>query len=85
MSAGSLEVRNLDRWMDETKPQPWETLASRELLNRPPWIRLREDRVRLPTGAVLEQFYVLEYSDWACVVPVTSDGTVVMVEQWQKR
>ncbi|MEM6326309.1 MAG: NUDIX hydrolase [Bacteroidota bacterium] len=64
-------------------PKPWQTLVSRVLLDRPPWIRLREDRVRLPTGTVLDAFYVLEYTDWACVVPVTPDGDVVMVEQWR--
>lgn len=69
--------------MPETEPQPWRTLATQTLLDRPPWIRLREDRVRLPTGAVLETFYVLEYADWSCVVPVTRGGEVVMVEQWR--
>ncbi|MEM1057335.1 MAG: NUDIX hydrolase [Bacteroidota bacterium] len=66
-----------------SEPQPWEVLASTVLLDRPPWIRLREDRVRLSTGAVLESFYVVEYADWACVVPVTEGGEVVMVEQWR--
>lgn len=66
-----------------SEPEPWETLDSRLLLDRPPWIRLREDRVRLPTGATLERFYVVEYTDWACVVPVTGAGEVVMVEQWR--
>jgi 8-oxo-dGTP pyrophosphatase MutT (NUDIX family) len=69
--------------MPESEPQPWDTLASRTLLDRPPWLRLREDRVRLPTGAVLETYYILEYADWACVVPVTREGEVVMVEQWR--
>ena len=64
-------------------PDPWTRLRSRTLLHRPPWITLREDRVRLPTGAVLEAFYVLEYQDWSCVVPVTREREVVMVEQWR--
>ena len=69
--------------MPDTQPQPWETLASRTLLDHPPWLALREDRVRLPTGAVLDPYFVLEYPDWACVVPVTASGEVVMVEQWR--
>ena len=32
---------------------------------------------------MLDRFYVLEYSDWSCVVPVTPGGEVVMVEQWR--
>ena len=69
--------------MSDPKPQPWTLLASRELLHRPPWLTLREDRVRLPTGTVLEAFYTLEYQDWACVVPILASGEVVMVEQWR--
>ena len=32
---------------------------------------------------MLDAYYVLEYADWACVVPVTASGEVVMVEQWR--
>ncbi len=69
--------------MPDAKPQPWTVLATRDLLHRPPWLTLREDRVQLPTGAILESFYTLEYQDWACVVPVLASGEVVMVEQWR--
>ena len=69
--------------MPDTQPLAWRTLASRTLLDRSPWLRLREDRVALPTGAILETYYVLEYPDWACVVPVLASGDVVMVEQWR--
>ena len=69
--------------MRQDRPQPWTRLASRVLLHHPPWLSLREDRVRLPTGAVLDPYFVLEYPDWACVVPVTASGDVVMVEQWR--
>jgi 8-oxo-dGTP pyrophosphatase MutT (NUDIX family) len=31
----------------------------------------------------LDAFYVLEYQDWSCVVPVLASGDVVMVEQWR--
>ena len=69
--------------MPHDSPQPWRTLASRPLLHRPPWLTLHEDRVQLPTGAILETFYTLEYQDWACVVPVMASGEVAMVEQWR--
>ena len=62
--------------------QPWKTLESRYLLERP-WLNLREDRVQLPGGAELEEFYVLEYPDWACVIPFTESGEVVMTEQYR--
>lgn len=64
-------------------PAPWRRLRSAVLFEHLPWLRLREDAVELPTGAVLDPYYVLEYSDWACVVPVTEAREVVMVEQWR--
>lgn len=69
--------------MPENQPEPWRTLVSRPLVERPPWIVLREDRVELPTGAVLDPYFVVEAPDWACVVPVLASGEVVMVEQWR--
>lgn len=60
----------------------WTTLASRTLLDRW-WIRLREDRVRLPTGAEIEEFHVAEYPDWALAVAITDAGEAVLVEQYR--
>jgi 8-oxo-dGTP pyrophosphatase MutT (NUDIX family) len=61
---------------------PWETLASKTLIERW-WMTLREDRVRLPNGTVLDEYHVLHYPDWACAIPVTDAGQVVMVEQYR--
>lgn len=69
--------------MSDHQTQSWRTLSSRRLVERPPWLVLREDRVQLPTGAVLDPYYVVEAPDWACVVPILASGEVVMVEQWR--
>lgn len=60
----------------------WETLASKYLIERW-WMRLREDHVRLPSGAEIEEYHVLEYPDWCCIVCVTEDNEVVMIEQYR--
>jgi 8-oxo-dGTP pyrophosphatase MutT (NUDIX family) len=60
----------------------WEILTSRYLLRRK-WMDVREDRVRLPNGTVIDEFHVLEYPDWVCVMPITPDGRFVMVEQYR--
>lgn len=44
---------------------------------------IREDRVRLPSGYVLDEFHVIEYPDWACVLPITAAGDAVLVEQYR--
>lgn len=63
-------------------PAPWTRLASRTLLRRW-WMTLREDRVRLPSGHVLEEYHVAEYPDWACVLALTASGEAVLVEQYR--
>ena len=60
----------------------WEILSSRYLLRRK-WMDVREDRVRLPNGTIIDEFHVLEYPDWVCTVPITADGHLVMVEQYR--
>lgn len=63
-------------------PGKWTTLTSRYLLKRR-WMNLRLDHVRLPTGAEMPEFHVLEYPDWAAVVCIRSDGRYVLVEQFR--
>lgn len=63
--------------------RPWEVLASRELLARPPWLRVLAERVRLPNGHELDAFYRIEMPDWAQIFAMTEDGRVPMVEHYK--
>ncbi|WP_165064790.1 NUDIX hydrolase [Paludisphaera rhizosphaerae] len=63
-------------------PRPWEVLSSR-YLSRKPWLTLREDRVRLPNGTVIEDYNVLEYPDWINVVALTTDQRMVLIRQYR--
>jgi len=60
----------------------WKKLNSKYLIERW-WMNLREDHVLLPNGLELEEYHVLEYPDWVCVVCVTSDDQMVLVEQYR--
>ena len=62
--------------------RPWTRLASKTLVDRW-WMTLREDRVRLPNGHVLDEYHVAAYPDWACVLALTDDGQAVLVEQYR--
>ena len=61
---------------------PWRTLG-RDYLYRNPWCAFRVDDVELPNGLRIE-YGVLESGGFAAVVPVTSDGDVVLVRQWRQ-
>lgn len=60
----------------------WTTLASKRLVERW-WMTLREDRVQLPNGQILDEYHVAEYPDWACVLALTDEGEAVLVEQYR--
>ena len=62
--------------------EKWETLAS-EYLCRRPWMTVRKDTVKLPTGVVNDAYYLLEYPTWVNVIAITKDGKFVMVEQYR--
>lgn len=62
--------------------KPWRVLESRYLLERY-WLRLREDRVETGNGTIIEQFHVLEQPSWSAVVCVTSEGELVLSEQYR--
>jgi 8-oxo-dGTP pyrophosphatase MutT (NUDIX family) len=64
-------------------PRPWEKLASHYLVRRPPWLIVRQDRVRLPQGQVIEDYFVLECPAWINVVAVTRDGELVLIRQFR--
>lgn len=60
----------------------WDVIDSEYLIRRP-WLTARRDRVKLPTGQINDEFYVLEYPDWVNVIAVTDKGEFVMIEQYR--
>lgn len=66
----------------DKREMAWKTLKSEYLIRRP-WLTARRDTVQLPTGAVNDEYYVLEYPDWINVIAVTRDGRMVLVRQYR--
>ena len=63
-------------------PAPFEPfeLASTERIYDSRWVGLRRDMLRLDDGQ-LQEHHVVEVSDAACVVPVRTDGRIVLIGQ----
>ena len=66
-----------------TAPRPWDSLAA-ELVVDTPWCRLRRDTIRLPSGRIVEDYYVAEQADVVLVFALRDDGRVVFVRQWRQ-
>ncbi len=67
---------------DETDKMRWQTLAS-EYLFREPWLTVRRDHVRLPSGVENPNYYVLEYPDFCNVIALTREGRMVIERQYR--
>jgi 8-oxo-dGTP pyrophosphatase MutT (NUDIX family) len=66
---------------DRLDGEPWEVLGSEYLL-RSPWRDFRRDRVRIHTGDEISYSYI-EVNDAAFVVPLTTDGRIVVIRQYR--
>lgn len=58
----------------------WEVLK-RQYLLKTKWLTVRQDHVRMPSGAEMNDYYVLEYPDWINVIAITEDGKFVIERQ----
>lgn len=66
----------------EDKERKWKVLDSTYMIKRP-WLTARRDKVELPDGRVIDEYYVLEYPDWVNVIAITVDGKMVMEKQYR--
>ena len=60
----------------------WEVLESEYLFKRP-WLTARREHVKLPTGAEIQDFYILEYPDFCNVIAITKEGQFVLERQYR--
>ena len=60
----------------------WKSLCSEYIIKRP-WLTARRDKIELPDGRIIPEFYVLEYPEWVNVIAITTDGRFVMERQYR--
>ena len=60
----------------------WEILDS-EYAFKCPWINIRKDHVRMPSGVEIPDFYISELPDWVNIIAITKDGRFVIEEQYR--
>lgn len=63
-------------------PQPWQVVDSTYISKRN-WFTVRRERVRLPNGAEIAEYWVTEYRPWVNVVAVTAADELVLLRQYR--
>jgi 8-oxo-dGTP pyrophosphatase MutT (NUDIX family) len=66
----------------EHDPKPYRVLDSKYLFQRP-WLTVREERLELESGGIIDQFYVFEYPRWVNVIAQTKEQEVVLIRQYR--
>ena len=72
---------NIEEFMEQDEIK-WTILKSEYLIKRP-WLTARRDKVKLPDGRIIPEYYVLEYPDWVNVIAITRDDRFVMERQYR--
>ncbi|WP_438479974.1 NUDIX hydrolase [Oleiharenicola lentus] len=62
--------------------KPWKKLSSRDV-HRDRWVRLRADRVELPSGKAIEPYYVMEEPEWVHVCALSAQNEILLGRQYR--
>jgi len=61
----------------------WTKLSDKYLFKNPPWLTIREDKLRMPDGKIMESYYVFEYPDWVSVIAIDTAGRMILIKQYR--
>lgn len=68
--------------MKNLNDRKWKVLES-TYLHRKPWLTVRSERIELPNGSQIPEYYVFEYPDWINVIAITKEHKFVFVRQYR--
>jgi 8-oxo-dGTP pyrophosphatase MutT (NUDIX family) len=64
------------------KETSWQVLSSRKVLDTP-FLKIRCERVGLPDGTIIPDYYIIENFGWVGIVPITEDGYFIINKQYK--
>jgi 8-oxo-dGTP pyrophosphatase MutT (NUDIX family) len=62
--------------------EDWKIISSRYSF-QDRWVKVRSDKVLLPSGQTLDPYHAVEVADGVNIIPVTEAGNVLLVEQYR--
>ena len=60
----------------------WQVLAMTPVLTTP-YLKIHSERVKLPNGVILPDYYIIDNRGWVGIVPVTADGLFLINRQYK--
>ncbi|NEO01331.1 MAG: NUDIX hydrolase, partial [Moorea sp. SIO3I7] len=62
--------------------QPWKTMKSKLVFDNK-WCRVRQDEVELPSGEIVDDYFINVRPDIVLILAITCDRNVVFVRQYR--
>ncbi|MFT6807081.1 MAG: ADP-ribose pyrophosphatase [Saprospiraceae bacterium] len=63
--------------------EKWKIISDKYLFQNPPWLTIREDKLLMPDGGIMDSYYVFEYPDWVSVIAIDTLGQMIMIKQYR--
>lgn len=61
----------------------WKTLRETTVFEAAPYLRVTREEIALPSGQTVDDFYQVHLRPFVSIVPITSDGRVLILEQYK--
>jgi len=68
--------------MEKTRIKNWEILKSKQIFEKP-WLNIRDVTYKLPTGFIIDHYYLIDYDDMISVIAITETGEFIMERQYR--
>jgi len=65
------------------KHERWKVLETRDLLIAPPWLKVQSQRVGLPDGREVDEYYRVTLPDYALMFCEDAEGRVLVLKQYK--
>lgn len=62
---------------------PWQILSSTEVFAALPWVKVFEDKVKLPSGRVVDNYYRVGLLEYAMICGRREDGKILFLRQYR--
>ncbi len=64
-------------------PRCWQTMDRRQVFADEPWIKVFVEKVQVPSGAQIDNFYQVQAQDYVAVMAFTPDARMILARQYK--
>ncbi len=62
--------------------KPWKILSSQQVFSDE-YLTLRTDKCERSDGHIVSKYHVVEQTEWATIIPLTSTGNIVLIREYR--